>query len=262
MNHSRVLAGGADTLDRFCILRFTSGDYFDLAVGSTLNPALSLSFALAGHQGAALAELAHILPGQFLGHLVAVRAARAASADVFVSDLNLFSPPSPTRSGGLTFARAAAIEAALTFTLALAALGLGRVIRGPIARSVITTALVLALIAAGTPFTGALLNPAMALALAVHERGVSAALADRDLYVYVAGPCAGAAAAAAVFRHFVPDRRKHWIEQLMREREAQQQVVTSARRRQDVGGVYGKITARRTETSLRRRLREGAESAK
>lgn len=152
--------------------------------------------------------------------MVAVRAARAAAADVYVKELRLFAAPAPIRSGGMSFVGAVAIEAVLTFALALASLAVSRVVRGPVARSVFINVLVLVLLSVGAPFTGAVLNPAMALALAVPERGVSAALSDRDLYVYFAGPCAGAVVAALVFRRFVPDRRKHWIEQLIREREA------------------------------------------
>lgn len=189
-------------------------------MGSTLNPALSLAFAVAGHKGATLGELMHVVAGQCAGHVLAVRAARAAAADLYVKELRLFAAPEPTRSGGLSFMGAVAIEATLTFALALSSLAVGRVIRGPFARSVLINVLVLVLISVGTPFTGAVLNPAMAFALAVPERGVTAALADRDLYVYVAGPCAGAIAAALVYRRYFPDRRKHWVEQLIREREA------------------------------------------
>jgi glycerol uptake facilitator-like aquaporin len=201
--------------------RPSQGDYCGLALGSTLNPALALSFFMAGRLGPD--ELPRVLAGQLAGHLLAVRAARAVAADRFVSELRLFALPAPTAANGLSFAAAVAVEAALTCTLAVATLAAARLARASRGQSAGMLALVLAITAAGQGTTGALLNPAMALSLAVFERGPRGGLADRDLLVYFLGPCAGAVLGATAFGALFPDRRKRRIMQVQRQREQSQQ---------------------------------------
>lgn len=164
-------------------------DYFGLAVGLTLNPALALAYCHAGRISPR--SFGGVLAGQFLGHLMAVRATRAFMSDYFVSKVRLYAPPEPLARKGMSFANAVAMEAGLTCLLAFAALSVDRLVRGQRMQSVAMLCLIVSITAVGQGYTDSMLNPAMTLALAFYDSG-STLVAAPDQFVYWVGPLCGA----------------------------------------------------------------------
>lgn len=155
--------------------------------GAHLNPAVTLAFWLRGHVHRH--DLAGYLAAQFLGALVGTVLFALALGPWAASIHHARTSPAPV--GALA---GIGIEAAMTLTLlatVFLALGARRLMPWtPLLAGVALTALIWV----GSPPTGASLNPARSLAPAVVEGQFA------DLWVYFAGPLAGAAAAAALCR--------------------------------------------------------------
>lgn len=194
-------------------------DYFDIALGLTLNPALALAFLSAGR--ISTNAFAGVLAGQFLGHIMAVRATRAIVNDYFVSKVRLFAPPEPLTGNGMSFVTAVAMEASLTCVLAFAALSIDRIVRGQRMQSLVMMCVIVLITAVGQGYTGAMLNPAMVLALAVFEAG-DQAVVRADQVVYWVGPVVGALAGAALHRAlFHTSARETRRQRIIRKQQAE-----------------------------------------
>jgi aquaporin Z len=155
--------------------------------GAHLNPAVTLAFWLRGHVHPH--DLGGYFAAQFLGALVGTGLFALALGSWATSIHHARTSPAPVGSlAGI------AIEAALTLALLVTvflALGARRLMRWT---PLFAGAALTALIWVGSPPTGASLNPARSLAPAVLERQFA------DLWVYFAGPVAGAVAAALLTR--------------------------------------------------------------
>ncbi|OSX74595.1 hypothetical protein BU14_0280s0012 [Porphyra umbilicalis] len=179
-----------------------------LGLGATMNPAIAVASVVAGQR--TLGELALTLPAQLAGHLMAVAAAWAAAPTADPLTAQLLAAPSP--AAGVSAAAAAGVEAALTAVLCAGLLLLPALLApaggapggggggakaaapppppptgGRLLAPAAAPVLVVALIASGAGWSGASMNPAMALALAAAAGGGAPALG-----VYVAAPLLGA----------------------------------------------------------------------
>jgi len=169
--------------------------------GSHLNPAVTVAVWLAGKiaVGRAAGYIAVQLIGGVLGAM-ALRAALGGSA----TGLGQTLPATALEAGGTTLSvtagTAVLIEAVLTFFLVNSMLNAwvsGKA--GNLAGLAVGMTLV-ACILMGGPLTGASLNPARSL-------GPAVVLGDfSSLWIYVVGPLAGAAVAAALYRSVLGER--------------------------------------------------------
>lgn len=160
-----------------------------LALGSSLNPVVSLCLFLAGDLP--FASFLTVVPAQFIAHALAVGLVRRAMGEYWADALYLFAPPSPRN--GLPFEKAVAFEACATAVLCIVSVSLHHIIpTAPILRTGIIISVVIGLTSGGSEYTGACMNPAMHAALAFFD-------GRWDMHsVYWIGPLVGACVVAGL----------------------------------------------------------------
>lgn len=154
--------------------------------GAHLNPAITLAFRMTGHVHRG--DLTGYAASQCVGAIVGATCARlvwGSTASALRSGATV-----PTVSVWL----ALAVEAAMTFVLVVVIMAMLSKRKTMRFTPVAVAATVGVLVWAGGPYTGTSLNPARSLGPDV------VSLAWNDWWLYLIGPCAGAAAAAMLFR--------------------------------------------------------------
>ena len=161
--------------------------------GAHLNPAVTLGFWLTGHVH--LHDLAGYVVSQVVGALLGATALVAVWGGAAASVHDGVTQP----AAGLGEPRAAVIEALMTAALILTILVFVSSTRTMRWTPVAVWVLVTVLVWQGAPYTGTSLNPARSLGPAIVAGDWHA------LWVYVAGPLAGAVIAVALKRLVLPD---------------------------------------------------------
>lgn len=183
-------------------------DLFTFARGTMLNPVVTVSQAVAGRLS--FGDAFACIVAQFAATTFGAAAVRASARVIFTGKSvmggdevsSAFAPPIPHPEAH--WMTAAAAEAASTAALCVLTLSMRGGEQHPVARFrrwLISVFVVLSSIAASSEWSGACMNPALALALTLLNRS----WADHHFFVYWLSPLAGALAAAA-FHVTVVDR--------------------------------------------------------
>ena len=161
--------------------------------GAHLNPAVTLGFWLTGHVH--LDDLAGYVAGQVVGAIIGAIALIAVWGRAAASVHDGVTQPAT----GLSEPQAALIEALMTAALVLTILVFVSSTRTMRWTPLAVWAVVTVLVWQGAPYTGTSLNPARSLGPAIVAEDWHA------VWVYVAGPLAGAILAVALKRLVLPD---------------------------------------------------------